>query len=119
MRVVHCKRGSYDIYIGRGSIYGNPFSHKHGTKAAWVVDTRDMAIECHLRWLRGDIKLSDLIWPSEPPTLEQILELDEKTLGCWCHPSPCHGENYIQICKYRRLWYYDRWYLKQIRENNG
>ena len=24
-RVVHCKRENYDIYIGRGSKWGNPF----------------------------------------------------------------------------------------------
>lgn len=25
--VVHCKREPYDVYIGRGSKWGNPFSH--------------------------------------------------------------------------------------------
>lgn len=26
--VVHCKREPHDVYIGRPSIWGNPFSHK-------------------------------------------------------------------------------------------
>jgi len=27
IRVVHCKREPYDVYIGRGSKWGNPFTH--------------------------------------------------------------------------------------------
>jgi hypothetical protein len=26
-RVVHCKKEPYDVYIGRPSKYGNPFTH--------------------------------------------------------------------------------------------
>lgn len=29
-KIVHCKKDKYDIYIGRPSIWGNPFSHKEG-----------------------------------------------------------------------------------------
>ena len=45
MKVVHCKKEKYDVYIGRPTIWGNPFSHKEGTKAKYKVDTREEAIE--------------------------------------------------------------------------
>lgn len=33
MKVVHCKKEKYDVYIGRGSKWGNPFIlGKHGTR---------------------------------------------------------------------------------------
>ncbi len=28
-KVVHCKIEDYDVYIGRPSKFGNPFSHKY------------------------------------------------------------------------------------------
>ena len=35
----------YDIYIGRGSKWGNPFSHMDGTQALYKVATRQEAVE--------------------------------------------------------------------------
>lgn len=34
MKVVHFKKEPFDIYIGRPSVWGNPFSHKQGTLVA-------------------------------------------------------------------------------------
>jgi hypothetical protein len=50
MRVVHCKKEKYDVYIGRPSKWGNPFViGKHGDRAAvirkyreWVVTQPDL-----------------------------------------------------------------------------
>jgi len=86
-KVVHCKRDAYDMYIGRGrgSIWGNPYSHKQGTQAKFKVDTVEEAIECYRRWLWRQIKSGEI-------TLEQLAALDGKVLGCWCAPGRCHGE---------------------------
>jgi hypothetical protein len=80
-RVVHCKRERYDVYIGRPSKWGNPFSHKEGTKALYKVATVEEAIEEYEAWLqhRGNL-------------LDALPELKDKTLGCWCKPGPCHGD---------------------------
>lgn len=41
-----------DFYVGRGSPLGNPYSHRGGTKADVLVDTRERAIEMYETLLR-------------------------------------------------------------------
>ena len=71
----------YDIYIGRGSKWGNPFSHMDGTKAKYKVETREEAIEKYREWIL-----------SQPELLASLHELKGKTLCCFCAPKPCHGD---------------------------
>jgi hypothetical protein len=85
-RVVHCKREPYDVYIGRPSKWGNPFSHKDGTLAQYKVDTREEAIEWYREWIL-----------TQPELLASLHELHGKTLGCWCHPLPCHGDVLVEL----------------------
>jgi len=80
-RVVHCKREEFDVYIGRGSKWGNPYSHRNGTLAKYVVETREEAIQKYEEYLLGNQDL-----------LSAISELRGKTLGCWCKPKSCHGD---------------------------
>jgi len=80
-RVVHCKKETFDIYIGRGSKWGNPYSHKEGTKAEFVVNSRKEAIEKYEEYLLNNERL-----------MSSIDELKGKVLGCWCSPKSCHGE---------------------------
>lgn len=79
-KVVHCKRESYDVYIGRPSKWGNPFSHIP-ERAECYVPTREHAVECYRRWIL-----------TQPDLLKDLHELRGKTLGCWCAPKPCHGD---------------------------
>jgi len=47
VRVVHCQKEPYDVYIGRGpgSKWGNPFTHlKTNSRAKYIVETRDLVI---------------------------------------------------------------------------
>src|ERR1700761_7257816 len=54
-RIVHCKKHPYDMYIGRPSKWGNPFSHRQGTLARYKVGTREEAIEAFRNWItKGD-----------------------------------------------------------------
>jgi hypothetical protein len=80
-RVVHCKKEPFDVYVGRGSKWGNPYSHKEGTKAEFVVSSRKEAIEKYEQYLLNNQELMD-----------SIGELKGKVLGCWCSPKSCHGE---------------------------
>lgn len=86
MKVVHCKKEPYDVYIGRGSIWGNPFSHKEGTKALYVVPSREEAIQKYEEWIKN-----------KPELLSRLSELKGKTLGCWCSPKSCHGDVLIKL----------------------
>lgn len=85
MPTVHCKKAPYDVYIGRPSKWGNPYSHKQGTKARYLVASRDEAIKAYKRHLWDQINSGAI-------NLEELAALSGKTLGCWCHPKPCHGE---------------------------
>lgn len=82
--VVHCKKEAYDVYIGRGSRWGNPFTHKQGTKAKWIVGSVEEAIQKYVEWLSDQEDL-----------LIDIHELRGKVLGCWCKfkgNELCHGD---------------------------
>jgi Domain of unknown function (DUF4326) len=41
--VVHCKRSPHDVYIGRPSIWGNPFPMKCEAEHATFEDNRQTA----------------------------------------------------------------------------
>lgn len=77
-RVVHCKREKFDVYIGRPSKWGNPFTFKAGTIAELVVPY-DEVLPRYEAWLR-----------TQPHLMAALGELRGKTLGCWC--KPCHGD---------------------------
>ena len=83
--VVHCKKAPYDVYIGRPSKWGNPFTHlKDGkTLAKHIVGSRDEAVEAYREWItNGEGK----------QLMKDLPELKNKVLGCWCHPKSCHGD---------------------------
>ena len=85
-KVVHCKRESYDIYIGRPSPFGNPFSHKENTLAEFKVDTREEAVEKYREWFLSH------------DNYQEVLDyLRGKTLGCWCKPKACHGDVLVEL----------------------
>jgi hypothetical protein len=72
---------NWDVYVGRPSVYGNPFSHEENTLAQFHVLTRAEAIarfEDHLL--------------SSPSLLVLLPGLRGKRLACWCAPLPCHAE---------------------------
>lgn len=78
--VVHCKKFKYDVYIGRPSKYGNPFSHKPDSVAKWIVGSINEAVEKHKEWFLNNPELME----------DCKRELKGKILGCWgC--TPCHG----------------------------
>ena len=100
-RVVHCKRDPFDVYIGRGrgSVWGNPFSHKEDGLARFVVGTVDEAISSYHLWLWAEIK-------SGRVSVASLASLHGKTLGCWCKPGPCHGDVLVEAAAWarRRSW---------------
>ncbi len=87
-RVVHCKREPYDVYIGRPSVFGNPFPLIRST-------TRQRVINQYAQWVEGKI----VVEGRTPPTFQQIKDLKGKTLGCWCAPLACHGDILVKICE--------------------
>ncbi|MDD5271354.1 MAG: DUF4326 domain-containing protein [Methylovulum sp.] len=76
------KKEKYDVYIGRGSDWGNPY-------VIGIDGDRDEVIRKYqYDFERGYLKSSK----------EQLLQLRGKVLGCHCKPSACHGDvlaNYL------------------------
>jgi hypothetical protein len=87
-QVVHCKREPFDVYIARPSIWGNRWSHKPSAVPGTIhVATRAEAIEAFEKWIR-----------SNPQMMAKAKrDLRGKVLGCYCAPSPCHGDVLIKI----------------------
>jgi hypothetical protein len=40
---------------------------------------------------------------TQPDLLIDLHELEDKTLGCWCHPKACHGDVLAQMVNNRDL----------------
>ena len=79
--VVNRRKEAYDVYIGRGSKWGNPFSHLPSSAAQFKVASRDEAIRRYRLWIL-----------TQPSLLNALGELKGKRLGCYCKPLPCQGD---------------------------
>jgi hypothetical protein len=73
-RVVHCRREPADVFVGRPSMWANPFFMGRDGK-------RDEVIEKFAHWLIR-----------QPSLLRAVSTLRGMTLGCDCKPLPCHGD---------------------------
>lgn len=86
-KVVNINYEPYDIYIGRGSIWGNPYSHIPNSAAPYPVDSREDAIRAYEYHIL-----------SNPEMVERVKkELKGKVLGCHCKPLDCHGDVLVKI----------------------
>lgn len=88
---VNLRKNKYDIYIGRSKDpikgkWGNPFSYKEGTLAQFKTSSRKESIDKHKEWfLNNEILLND------------IKELKDKILGCFCkEDETCHGDIIVE-----------------------
>ena len=72
--VVNSKFSKFDIYIGRGSIWGNPYPLKTPEERSEVID----------RYIKYFFEETNLI--------KSIRILKGKILGCYCYPLECHGD---------------------------
>lgn len=71
---MNLRKDSYDVYIGRGSKWGNPYIlGKDGD--------RQEVVELYKDYLQNRKDL-----------LSQVHELKGKKLGCYCKPQACHGD---------------------------
>jgi hypothetical protein len=100
-KLVHCNKEPYDVYIGRPSKFGNPFTHikNKETLAEFVVGSRKEALEKYREYILNNQEL-----------LDSLHELDGKILGCWCFdensPSDeyvCHGQILIELINSEKI----------------
>ena len=79
VKVVHCKKEPYDVYIGRPSKWGNPFVIGRDGSREEVVSKYEAYIM------------------NNPELIDDLPELVGKVLGCWCHPLQCHGDILVRM----------------------
>jgi hypothetical protein len=80
-RVVNKKAEKWDVYIGRGSAFGNPYIiGKDGT--------REEVIEKYRLWFAKKL--------NNHRFARAVQELRGKRLGCFCKPAACHGDVIVE-----------------------
>ena len=98
-KVVHCNKEPYDIYIGRPSRWGNPFSIGPDGTRKEVIDKYRQFILAH------------------PQLMEDLYELRGKTLGCFCKPLPCHGDVLVELIEWDTM--LTNWQKNDIIKHKG
>lgn len=97
-QVVNVRTKECDVRIGRGSRWGNPFTHLplDQTRATHQVVTVEESITNFREWVTS----------SQAPEANWIrrsaYKLRGKTLGCYCKPGPCHGDVLAWLAEMRR-----------------
>jgi hypothetical protein len=87
-------------YIGRGSVFGNPFTHLPlaETKAAVHVNTVEDACTQFYRWAHSQAPWVDLEPERRVKMLRAIAALPpDAVLGCYCDKPPCHGYEIVRL----------------------
>lgn len=74
--VVNVRKDSHDVYIGRGSKWGNPFKMRTN-----LEEERNLVCNQYEEWFY-----------TQPDLVRDIRELKGKILGCYCKPKRCHGD---------------------------
>ncbi len=80
------------VYIGRGSIWGNPFPMSKDV-------TREQSLALYKPWVVEQVK-------SGRYTVEQLDGLYMKNLVCFCAPKDCHGH----VLEKLSVWAHNRLY---------
>ena len=78
-KVVNLRKQKYDVYIGRGSKWGNRF-------VIGRDGSREEVIAKYKEWI---LKNSEL--------LSCLGQLKDKVLGCYCKPLACHGDVLVEL----------------------
>ncbi len=90
-RVVNLKKDEYEVYIGRGGAWGNPFSYLTSSLAEFIVESREASIIRYKEWIIQRLR-------DEPALAEEMKKkLKGKVLGCFCKPKACHGDVLVEI----------------------
>ena len=81
-KIVNIKKHKCEVYIGRHSIFGNPFViGKDGT--------REEVIEKYKNYFYDRLE-KDIHFKNE------VKKLKNKVLGCFCKPLACHGDVIVE-----------------------
>lgn len=77
-RVVNIRQETCDVYIGRGSKWGNHY----------VIGKEGDRDEVCDKYEKGFF--------TQPQLIADLPELVGKTIGCYCKPKRCHGDFLVE-----------------------
>ena len=81
--------GKVDVYCGRGSVLGNPYTHKQGTSAKYILASRDEAVEAYRAYFVDQVRFNEE-FVNELRRIYRIARVSEVNLVCYCAPLRCH-----------------------------
>ena len=92
--LVNLNKDPYDVYIGRGSKWGCPYTiiKDRPTLAKEIVNSKEEALSKYKEYVL-----------SNPDLMDSLDELDGKVLGCFCKPEKCHGDILLELLTQRKL----------------
>ena len=93
-KLVNIKNEPYDIYIGRGSKWGCPYTiiKDRPTLAKEIVDSKEEALSKYREYVLGNQEL-----------MYSLHELEGKILGCFCKPEKCHGDILLELLSKKKM----------------
>lgn len=95
LRVVHCKKDKFDIYIGRSPNqlkFGNPF-------IIGPDGDRNDVVNKFRQWLKTGQNFENKLATEENRVwiLSNLHTLYDMIVACWCKPLACHGDVYGEL----------------------
>lgn len=91
----------FDIYIGRGTPIGNPFTHLKNIPNTTKCETREEAVLNYKKWIYQKIRGEDAeILAFLKKIIAKLKINGQVNLVCYCSPKKCHGEIIKKIIEY-------------------
>jgi hypothetical protein len=92
--VVNIHHEDFDVYIGRAGkgldgYFGNPHPVGRYCTICKATHNRNEAISLFQKDFNKKIE-------QDPEFKSRVMELKGKKLGCFCSPSACHGDVYVE-----------------------
>ena len=85
MKVVNKYKEKYTVYIGRPSIFGNPYTIRKDSD-------REGVINLYRYYVRSELEVLKAIYSLPKDAI----------LGCYCKPKACHGDVIVEL--YNNYW---------------
>ena len=98
-------RIGFEVYIGRPSVFGNPF---RGGRDG----TRDEVIEKYRVWLLRRLK-------TDAKFRAQVDALKGKALGCWCAPARCHGDVLVEYLEHTSDYFEEVYRMNSVEQKSN
>lgn len=100
------KAPANSVYVGRGTMWGNPFQGDRDIVVSayrdWLFGNCQFSSKSKRRYLGKDLKIATNKGPTDwrrENILRNLDKLRGKVLLCWCAPAPCqcHADVLIEL----------------------